>query len=52
MPGTHIDYTPTAWIPGVRSQIDTYHRWQQTAVTLTAINQELFRRRVRDEDPE
>ena len=49
---THMDYIPTAWIPWVRSQIDTYHQWQQTVVTLTAINQELFRRRVRDGDPE
>ena len=48
---THMDYIPVAWLAWVRSQVETYRQWQQTGITLTAINQELFRRRIRDGEP-
>jgi hypothetical protein len=46
-----MDYIPVAWLAWVRSQVETYRQWQQTGITLTAINQELFRRRIRDGEP-
>ena len=49
---TQMDYIPVAWLAGVRSQVETYRQWQQTGITLTAINQELFRRRIRDGEPQ
>ena len=49
---THLDYIPVAWIPWVQTQIDTYRLWHRTVITITTINRELFRRRVRDGDGE
>ncbi len=45
---THLDHIPADCTDWVQTQIDVYRQWQRAVVTITEINRELFRRRVRD----
>lgn len=50
---THLDHIPEDWTEWVQTQIDLYRQWHRHIVTLTEINRELFRRRIRgDSDVE
>lgn len=46
---THLDHIPVDWTDWVQEQIDLFRQWQRTVITLTEINRELFRRRIRDD---